>query len=190
MTAVDTLNTNLVDITALAAVKTDVAAFLTTITNTQAIQKAAMKTTKMQGNAVEDNRVAMCNQMFGNYGTLIALNADNPAVVADWFPIKYIRQTNQIYFTRSTKPGAFVNIAKHKFDATDKIEVTTNSDAGVRIFLSDAKTDKSLTKGVLVPANTIIDLEAALLGDVTKCSYLIIVNTSTSIVADWSVEFL
>jgi len=190
ITAVNGLLTNLDGLTPLAAVKIDVTAFLNTITNAQTVQQTAKKTTKLHSNAIEGARVTMCAQMFGDYGTLIAANKDNPAVVADWFPLKYMRHTNQIYFTKNTKPGVFVNIAKHTFVATDKLEVTTNTDAAVRIFLSDTKNDKSLTKGVLIPANTILEIEASLLGDVTKCSYLIIVNMSTLITADWSVEFL
>ena len=190
ITAVSSLLTNLEGIVPLAAVKADVSAFSTVINAALDVQKSAIKTTKIQNTAVEAARVTMCEEMFGNYGTFITLNKKNPGVVADLFPLKYFRRTNQIYFTRSTKPGKYVNIAKHKMGATSLIQVTTHSDAPVRIFISETKTDKSLTKGVVVPGNTISDLEGSLLGDTSKCSYLIIVNTSTNITADWSVEFM
>ena len=152
--AVAALSGALTGIVPLAAVKTDVDAFLAEITAAQDTQHNALNATLMLSGAVEDARVAMCVKMFGNYGRLVGKYENSLLKVTDYFPIQYLRQTHQVFFTRIIKPGAVHTIVKHTFGTPDSIIVDINSAAGGRIFLSDIKDDSSLTKGVAFTANS------------------------------------
>jgi len=186
--AVAALSGALTGIVPLAAVKTDVDAFLSEITSAQNTQHDALNSTLMQSGAVEDARVAVCVKMFGNYGRLVGKYEESLMKVADFFPLKYLRQSHQIFFTRIIKPGVVHTIVKHTFATPDSVIVDINSAATGRIFLSDTKDDKSLTKGVAFAANSHQIFPIASLGNIATATYLIIVNTDANINLDYDVE--
>ena len=186
--AIATLSGALTGIVPLAAVKTDVDAFLAEITLAQDTQHDAKNSTLNLSGAVEDARVAMCVKMFGNYGRLVGKFEDDLSQVAAFFPIKYLRSSHQVFFTRTIKPGAIHTIVKHTFDTPYSVIVDANTAEGGRIFLSDNKNDQSLTKGVTFVGNSHNTFPIALLGNITTDTYLIIINTDPNINLDYDVE--
>lgn len=190
ITALSALSTNLIGITVLAATATEINNFLIQVKAELDIQQNAIQTTKTDSSSVEAARVAMCVKMFGNYGRLLGFNEDNPSAIAQYFPLKYIQRTQQVYYCRTLKPAKQYDITKHTFEATDQLLLTTDNAASVRVALAKNKGDDITGKGVVVPGNSSPTVNASDLGDVSQNSYLIVLNLDTNISAEFEIEFL
>jgi len=190
ITAVTALGTNLIGLTTLADVKTDVDSFQIEITTGQDVQHVAFKKTGNSNDDVETARVAMCNKMFGNYGRILGFNEDNPTAITKFFPIKFIHSYHQIFFMHSIKPDAKYKVVKHTFLPEDELLITATNEASFRVYISDGGDGDYTTKGVVVAGNTAITIEASLLGDIKTNKYLMVQNLSHTINADFEIEFL
>ena len=190
ITALAALSTNLTDITTLAAVKLEIDAFLDNLKTIQGVAHVALKKTSNHSTSVEDARVAMCNKMFGNYGRLLGFNEDNPTSIMKYFPIKYIQNRNQIVFMHIIKPSVRYNVVKHTFLPDDQILITNNAATSFMVYLSLTKDDKKINVGLTVLGNTQVTVDALALGDVENNHFLMVVNLSHDMSADFEIEFL
>lgn len=188
--AVGALSTNLIGIVPLAATATDVDNFLVQLKDARSAQQLAIKNTGNFSTQCENARIAMCKNMFGNYGRMVGKFEDDPSVIVPYFPIKYIRTSNQIYFTHAIKAGGKHVVVKHKFQPTDMLTITTNTAADLKVYLGLSKDDAGGSLFITVPGNSTVTVSAAQLGNVLNNSYLIVVNLSTTIAADYDIEFL
>ena len=188
--AVSALSTNLIAITSLATVATSVNSFMILLKDARSVHESSMKKTGNLSTDCENARIAMCKKIFGNYGRLIGIHEDEPTLVLPYFPIKYIRSSNQVFFTHSIKPGGKYVVVKHKFSPNDRITITTNTAAGIKIFLGLTKDDTGALVFVTLEGNSSITITASLLGAVDTNSYLIVQNMDPAIVADYDIEFL
>ena len=188
--AVGALSTNLIGIASLIPVATSVNSFMLLLKDARDVHQVSMKTTGNLSTDCENARVTMCKKMFGNYGRLIGINEEDPTLVVDFFPIKYIRSNNQVFFTHSIKEGGKHVVVKHKFKASDRIVITTNTTAGIKIFLGLTKDDTGALVFVTLEGNSSITITASQLGAVDTHSFLIVINMDPAVVADYDIEFL
>jgi hypothetical protein len=190
MAALNALSSNLSGILPLAATKTSVDDFISQINDAFNTQKTAIKSTGNSSIVVEQARVAVCQQIFGNYGNLLSLNQADPLSIGHYFPIKYVRTSDQVFFTHLLKPLAVHNIAKHEFAATDQLKLTTNTPASVQIYNASQKGGASTGNGVTVAGNSTLTFTADKLGDIVNNHFPIITNLDKNLEADFDLEFL
>jgi hypothetical protein len=188
--AVSALSTNLAGIVPLEAVKTDVDAFLTSIQDAITGQKTSIKTTGNFSQLVEDARTAACTQIFGDYGTLLSQNAGNPTAIGKYFPIKYIHDHAQIFFTKLLNVGQVYTVAKHTFGPTDQVTVTTNSAASIQLYAALKKDTPNTKTGMAFAGNTKTTIFASQLGDIANFHELMAANNDPNLQADFDIEFL
>jgi len=188
--AVSAFSTNLIGIANLTSVATSVNSFMLLLKDARDVHQVSMKTTGNLSTDCENARIAMCKKMFGNYGRLIGINEEDPTLVVPFFPIKYIRSNNQVFFTHSIKEGGKHVVVKHKFKAADRIVITTNTAAGIKVFLGLTKDDTGSLLSVTLGGNSTTTITAAQLGAVDTHSFLIVLNLDPAVAADYDIEFL
>jgi hypothetical protein len=190
ISAVSALKTNLNGIVPLAAVETDVTNFLQSIQDALNAQKASIKSTGNFSGAVEAARIAACTQIFGDYGTLLSQNPANPTSISHYFPVKYIHDHTQVFFTKQLSVGQVYTIAKHTLAATDQLRITVNNAAGIQIYPAAKKDTPNTHTGMAFVGNSTTTISASQLGDIENLHELMAANNDANLQADFDLEFL
>jgi len=125
--AVRTLAESMNDYPPLSAVTALVNTFhgqLLTVRNTQT---GAIGTTKFKSQAVELGRVEVMTQQYRNLGYLIDKFSAHPELIAPFFDLNVLRQSDQTRYTGTLTPNEMETVAIHTFMADDQIKVFIDS---------------------------------------------------------------
>ena len=184
--AVKTLSLALTGDTALATTKTDVDNFYAQLDAANNAQKTSKSTTVINSDKVETARINVCVAMYANLGAMIQKFASTPEVIADYFDLATIRNGAQVDFTGHLKPLHSHYICKHTFGEADVISVKNMNDTPLKVYLALTKDAAIPATAFIVPANTIENVKAVQLGDISN-THLIISNPDANITAEWEV---
>jgi len=189
LTALENLATALTGDASLAPVKTQVDAFYGLIQNVLQHQKTSLKTTGAASDTLENNRIAMCNAQFANYGTMITQYANNPLAIEGYFDLQHIRRSTQNTFTHQLAMGQQLMVVKRKLNPTDTLEIDNTGTTELLVWLSDKKDATAPATAVTIAADTNQTITANQLGDVAHNSYLIVKNNDAAHSGSFEVYF-
>ena len=164
---VKSLGDNLTTYPALAATKTDVDSFHTTLLNTRAEQQQKEETVRTTSDLLEVERVNTAVGMYANLGKLMAKFASTPEVIDRFFDLSLIQNPpkDKDTFAVIVAGGDTVNVIEDIEDTTQLKLFNTGSTAG-RFFTSTSATGTSEPgQGIELAPNTNTTVVATDLGD-------------------------
>jgi len=173
----------------LAAVKTDVDAFITLINAANTTQKGSKTTTKSKSTAMETAFVNMCEAQYSNLGALIAKYYKTPLVIKQYFDMPVLHRADQVLFHGHAPINKNYFIVKHTLGAADQVKLTNLGNTDLKFYLSDKKTGAPGAIAVTVIKGTNITVTAADLGG-TALTYLMVHNVDVLVKGEYMVEFL
>lgn len=177
ITAVRNLNTALTGIVPLAATKTDVAAFLSSLDGAVTTQQGELSTTDTLSDNVDAARIAVCNFQYQNLGGLMKLNYLNPDAIVPFFDLEDIRNRQQMEWTNDVPANSTFMVAKRKLVAGTHIHIINNGAAPFMLCYAPDKTNPCTTGTTFAPgADQVVDI--ATLGNITTGDYLMITNST------------
>lgn len=174
--------------TALAALKTDIDAFLVLIDSAYNTQKGSINSTKSASSNLEISCTALCNAMYANLGALIQKYSTTPFKIELFFDMKIMRRVMQTLFTGHIEPLAIVNVFKHTFYDDDEVLLKNLGTATLQVYLAASKdAHPTATAYKLTPGDHTI--QAKLLGNLDN-AYLNIFNPDTNLKFGYEVKIL
>lgn len=165
--AVKNLSTALADEPKLAAVKTNVDAFLAKFEQVLDTQKQSIQHTEKVKNVLEALRIQVCVELYRNLGLLMAKYAETPESAANYFPLPFLRQSAQVSFTNSVKPQKTRFIAKRTLKGSDSISIFNTGNTPLTLYFAQTKGDTPGTTAFTIQGNDIQLITADQMGDVS-----------------------
>jgi hypothetical protein len=136
---VNSLNTNLTGIVALAATKTDVNNTYTALLAAFNTQKDSISTTNTNSSATENQRIIICNALYSVLGKLMDKFNGNPTLIGDYIDLEIMHNGPQTNFMGHVAPSSIFNICKRTKLDTDEIKLTNKGTTLLRFYLSSSK---------------------------------------------------
>ena len=188
--AIDTLNTTLAGIPALATTAAEVAAFALLLSNAYKAQQGSISTKNVNSTDLEAKRKSLADGLYWVLGGLIQANYKTPEKNTDYFDIQTLRNLQQCDFTGHTIPNGLDFIAKRTLDDDYNIILDNSGITPLRFFFSPNNTPTHVgEKMVEVPPNTIMSVAAGTIRVDASCTFLFVLNTSTTNDGRWEVAF-
>jgi hypothetical protein len=175
--AVSLLNSNLTGIVPLAATKTDVGNFLTSLKTANTAQKGMKQGTEIDSSQVEIQRVNICNGMYAVLGALMNKYYLAPEQVESFFDLKTLQSDKQLLFKGHVSMDDDHVIARRTFDAAQTFHLNNLGNSILRFYLATHKTDGIGATFYEVPPMTNLDgINIIALGDPATQHYLCVHN--------------
>ena len=190
--AVKTLLTTIGTDASLAAVKIVIQTFYTAMLLAYGTKGTSKESTITDSAAVETARIAMCDEIEGNYGLLINAYKANPALAAKYFDEAYLTNKPQIVFNLKVKKFSTKNGLKRTFanPLTQQFQIVSRANNTMKIFLSVSRYGLVGTKFVSIPPESDDIYNLVDMGDNTKESFLNICNPDERIKGDITIKVL
>lgn len=182
--AVKQLSLAMTGITALAATKTSVDNYFTSLNTALTSQQGKIGTTKNLSDAVELARQTMCVGQYWCLGGLMQKYAAFPDTIANFYAITLIQNNAQTDFTGHILGGKMSKIAKRTLVAEQSIHLYNLGSVPIRFYLATNPTDAQTTV-IDVPPMSDKTVTADQLGDVTTQHYLMVYNIDANATAQW-----
>lgn len=190
--AVSALITTIGTDASLAAVKTLVQTFYTSLLAAFNTKDSAKKATTTDSIALEDARLDICDEIEGNYGLLIAANKKTPIVAAKYFLEALMTNSIQMSFNLKVKPLFSKNAIKRTFPnpLTQQFQIINNTNTTAHVFLSVTKLGVIGLVYVIVPPLSDDKYFLKDIGDNVTAKFLKVYNTDDKIKADLTIKVL
>lgn len=134
--AVKTLGTALTGIVALAATKTEVDAFHTTLDGARDTQEGAKGGTKSLSAQLEQKRVSIMQMQYKNVGLLIDKFNETPALIGPFFELSILRNHRQVEFTGTLEVAENEAVLVHTFVSDDAFRVKLTGAGQATLYLA------------------------------------------------------
>lgn len=142
LNAVATLHAALDGIAPLAAIRTQVGAFLALMQAALGGQAASSTEVQNALTALDAALLAAGKQVFKNYGSLVVLYFQNPTVIATYVPFDKLSRKTQTEFTGTLQPGMAHRVLKRKMNnAEDLLELTNAGDSNLEWYFNNGMND-------------------------------------------------
>jgi len=165
---VSALGDNLAAYAALAATKTDVDNFYTSLLAGRADQQQKEEDVRVTSDLLETERVDTARAMYAGLGSLMKKFASDPAQIERFFDIPLIQNPPKPKDTFSgiVAGGDTANILEGGFTDTTQFKLFNNGDTNLRFFTSTSATGTSLAgEGIELAPNTNTTVIATALGN-------------------------
>ncbi|MCX6352000.1 MAG: hypothetical protein NTX03_09065 [Bacteroidetes bacterium] len=139
--------------------------------------------------AMETARLAACQAMFKDYGSLVVKFYMNPVAIENWFPVDLLSTKQQTLFTGHTPIGETDHIFKRKMEPENHIHGISTGDDGIQLFYTDGLTEVPQGASVTIAAHSQLDFAPAAAG-YTDAKRHLYIKALGSTEAAWSVEIL
>ena len=189
---VKALGDNLASYPALAATKTDVDTFHTTLLSTRADQQQKEEAVRLKSDLLEVERVNTAVGMYANLGKLMAKFASDPAQIDRFFDLSLIQSppNDKDTFAVVVAGGDTANIISEGITDTTQFKLFNNGDTTGRFFTSTSATGTSNPgEGIELAPNTNTTVVATDLGDPGN-TFLNVTNLDPSNQGSYSVVVL
>ena len=187
--AVAAFSIALADYPLLAAIKTDVDAFLVQLNDANTKQKGSKTTTKSMSSAMEKAFNDMCDAQYGDLGFLIWKFRKTPLLVKKYFDMPLLHQADQVLFHGHAPINKNYFIVKHTAGIADKYKFTNLGVTEVIFYVTDSKTGVMGHIFITVAVGANITVLASDLGLLTL-PYLMVNNPDLINKGEYMVEFL
>ena len=183
--AVHALDTALTGIVALAATKTDVDNYATSLDTANTTQKGSKTSTIGDSTAVETQRINMTNGQMYCYGGLVQKYTTQLNKIEQFYDMEIVRNGSQTDFTGHVAAGEHKNIAKRTLVATQAIKLKNLDSTVLRFYLATQKNDAVGVIYIEVPPMTELSTTAKLMGDVTTQHFINVFNVDITQQGAW-----
>lgn len=190
--AVKTLLTTIGTDASLAAVKIVIQTFYTAMLLAYGTKGTSKESTITDSTAVETARIALCDEIEGNYGLLINAYKANPALAAKYFDEAYLSRKLQMVFDLKVKKLTSKNAIKRTFatPATQQFQITNKTNTTLKIFLSLTRYGLVGLLFVTIPPDSVDIYDLTAMGDNTTHKFLNVLNTDDKIKANITIKVL
>ena len=190
--AVNTLLTTIGTDASLATIKTVIQTFYTAMLLAYSTKGISKESTVTDSTAVETARIAMCDEIEGNYGLLINTYKANPSLAAKYFDEAYLTNKLQLIFDLKVKMLSTKNAIKRTFatPATQQFQITNKTNTTLKIFLSLTRYGLAGLIFVTIPPDSVGVYDLTAMGDNTTQKFLNVQNMDDKIKADVTIKVL
>jgi hypothetical protein len=173
----------------LAALKTEVEAFYTTLNDAFEAQKGAKLKVDNWSDAVEAARLQMCQAQYANLGAMMQQYAATPLLSGNYFDQKAIRSGTQILFMGLVKTLSVKTIVQRTLQATDMLLLENDGNTELRFYLANEKDAALGATFITLAAHSKLEVKAEELGNVSTQHYLLVYNPDALLKGEFTVEF-
>lgn len=180
------LGTRLADYPALAATKTNVDAFYTTLKSARDTQQLQEQLIAQSSSELELMRLAVARIMYGNVGVLMNKYRETPEFVSNFWEVSLMQSgRTSRSFNGTVEPESTANVTG-TVGPNAKVVVSNTGLVALHICLVPAAIDACMS-GVKVPPGQTLQLNRAELGEAGN-AFLNITNASTDTVGSYEIE--
>jgi len=166
--AVGALGQALNGIVDLAELKTEVDAFHQSLLDSYNAQKAELGDTKIDSDAVDAARIAVCKEMYSALGLLMSHFKERPADLQAYFDLETIRNHEQTSFTHNINGGETRLAITHTFADGEEVRLINEGNTALKYALCAEANDAITTPFVEVAALEETVVPASTLGNLTN----------------------
>jgi hypothetical protein len=189
--AVKHLSDGLVGIAGLAATKTDVDAYYNQLINAYNLHQGQGSGVGTSSDAVENQRVLLCNGLFYVYGGLIQKYVTDLKQIANFIDVESMQQHLQTQFTNAhLKPLATYNICQRTLAPNDQIKIINNGSIDLNFYWAAHASDAMGATFVTIAAGSEETHNASDFGDVDNLHFLNVFNTSPELDGSYELDLL
>lgn len=189
--AVKMLSQGLTGITALAATKTDVDAFYALLIAAFNNKQGQKSTVGNDSNAVENQRIIICNALFYVYGGLVQKFAADPKQIANFMDVENMQRHLQTQFVNNKlKPLAIYTVFERTLQPTDNIMVINTGTTGLNFYWAAHSGDTPTGTFVTMAAGEEKTITAGAFGDVANNHFFTAQNTSSNLMGSFEVNLV
>ncbi|MFM2225202.1 MAG: hypothetical protein RJA07_1404 [Bacteroidota bacterium] len=187
---VNSLNSNLLGIAALAATKSDVNSTYTALLGAFNTQKDSISTTNTNSSATENQRVIICNGLYSVLGKLMDKFNGNPTLIGDYIDLEIMHNGPQTTYVGHVAPNGIKNICKRTRLVTDEIKLSNKGTTALRFYISSNKKGIPNTVFVDLGAGNETTVTMLQLGDANTEHYIMVQNQDTVYQGAWEIQLL
>ncbi|MEI8204676.1 MAG: hypothetical protein WCH34_16780 [Bacteroidota bacterium] len=174
---------------ALASVKADVDLTYSQLMAANTTQKGSKSTTIDNSKAVEQARVAMCQQQYYNLGAFIQHYVATPLTIAQYYDLEAIRSAHQVLFTGHVNPQNAHFVVKHTFGLLDMLRIYNKGVTVLEFYLAPLKGNMPATHFLSLQPGTEHSGLASTVGDLAD-KYIMVYNPNAVDKGEYEIEFL
>ncbi len=190
--AVKALITTIGTDASLTAVKAVIQTFYDKMLAAYAIKGTSKENTITDSTTIETKRIAMCDEIEGNYGILITANKTNPSLAAKYFDEDWMTNRLQMSFNLKVKTLGTKNAINRTYTKplTQKFQIVNRTNTTEKVFLSATRKGLVGLIFVTIPPNSDAIYNLSDMGDNSTQKFLNVQNTDDKLKADLTIRVL
>ena len=183
---VSVLDLNLTGKPALAALKTEVNSFHTTLNDALSNKQGKSSASNLNSKLLEINRKELCKALFVVLGSLIAHFPESPRSIESYFDLVMLRQHRQTDFTGHLAAMKTHIIARRTLKQTNTLTLKNKGNTTLRFYLAQNKQGMMGDVFIeLAPHSMLKDVAPSSLGDSASMHFYCVRNLNEHEVGEW-----